>query len=426
MANRRAHPLSLLALVWGLFIVYGTSLPFDFSGSASSIADSMQRMLRGIHEPRSLPDVVSNVLLFVPLGGLLTARGLLLGRSSVAGLLIATLAGFLLSSSVEILQLVQPRRTPSILDVIYNTGGSFLGGLFAVLTVRSLLAPASRWISRAVATRPLACVAALAVALIGIAGLQPFDFSLDVGDLKTAVKSARVVPFGEPIRGTASPYPWWKVAQDVLPWALVGGTLALAVGERRRRPATAVMVGATAGAAALAVAVELAQLVVGQRVTDATTVLLATVGAAAGAAVTVAIDGSRRPRRCWAPAVAAWCAMLVVAAWTPPPYDWPRSFSWWSLVPFYEYYVRMNVNAVADLIREAAAMVPFGALLAYRFPGKPRRVAVVGFLLVGGLELGQLFVPARTADITDAVTAGLGAWVGALLFARAMRARRSR
>jgi len=75
----------------------------------------------------------SNVLLFVPMGILLT---LLLGRAWIAMLL-----GIAASATIEIVQtLFLPGRTGSIADVVVNTAGCVIGALMVVL-MRRLRAP---------------------------------------------------------------------------------------------------------------------------------------------------------------------------------------------------------------------------------------------------------------------------------------------
>jgi glycopeptide antibiotics resistance protein len=67
----------------------------------------------------SLPNAIGNVLLFVPLGVVLSLRRW--GGTS------AVLAGLALSASIEIAQLLIPGRTTSTADVIWNTLGAAAG-----------------------------------------------------------------------------------------------------------------------------------------------------------------------------------------------------------------------------------------------------------------------------------------------------------
>ena len=74
--------------------------------------------------------VIGNVVLFVPLGAILRARGVERGR--------AVLYGLALSTAIELTQLAVPGRTTSVDDVLLNTVGVVLGHLLA-----------TRWLARA-------------------------------------------------------------------------------------------------------------------------------------------------------------------------------------------------------------------------------------------------------------------------------------
>ncbi len=61
----------VLLVLWGLFIVYGTMLPFDFSAGGNLIQKRLARLWQYPLKGGSWGDVYSNVLLFVPWGLLL-------------------------------------------------------------------------------------------------------------------------------------------------------------------------------------------------------------------------------------------------------------------------------------------------------------------------------------------------------------------
>ena len=80
------HLAVTLLVLWGLFIVYGTMLPFDFSASTELIHSRLERLrerpLRGLGG--SWADVYSNVLFFMPWGFLLAIWRAGRGRGLVA------------------------------------------------------------------------------------------------------------------------------------------------------------------------------------------------------------------------------------------------------------------------------------------------------------------------------------------------------
>jgi glycopeptide antibiotics resistance protein len=87
------------------------------------------------------------------------------------------------------------------------------------------------------------------------------------------------------------------------------------------------------------------------------------------------------------------------------------------LVPFWSYYRRTDVYAVADLLNQVMSFIPLGVLLAVKDPRRPLgRALVLGLGLGLLLEAGQLGLADRTAEITDALSAGAGAFAGALLW----------
>jgi glycopeptide antibiotics resistance protein len=163
--------------------------------------------------------------------------------------------------------------------------------------------------------------------------------------------------------------------------------------------------------------IEVAQLAIPSRAADATSVIFALLGSSVGASVVVGLPG-REARRWAGPAVALCGIAAALAAWTPPllaPPDrwWPR---WSELVPFWAYYRRTDLAALADLIHEVTAFLPLGALLAILHPRwSVRRLAAIGLGLGLILEAGQLVLADRTADLTDALSAAAGAAIGVML-----------
>jgi glycopeptide antibiotics resistance protein len=76
-------------------------------------------------------DILLNILLFVPLGFGLTSY--LMQKKSAVGLSIFGMilsVSFGLSYSIEILQVFQPSRFPSLFDVFSNCVGGLLGYIF--------------------------------------------------------------------------------------------------------------------------------------------------------------------------------------------------------------------------------------------------------------------------------------------------------
>jgi VanZ family protein len=113
-----------LALVYFGLIVYASLYPFtDWRDQGvapwSFLVAPLPRYWTGF-------DVLSNVLGYMPLGFLLALGALRTGRDNLA-LVVALLAGALLSLSMESFQVYLPARVSSNLDLLLNVLGSMLG-----------------------------------------------------------------------------------------------------------------------------------------------------------------------------------------------------------------------------------------------------------------------------------------------------------
>lgn len=118
------------AIILGAIALWPT--PVDRAG-----AGMLMKALKKLHAAGmpawinyAFVESASNVVLFVPLGALVVW---ILGRRYWwAG----AAAGLLLSGLIELAQFAfLPERYPSLADVVADTGGSTLGGLFALLVM---------------------------------------------------------------------------------------------------------------------------------------------------------------------------------------------------------------------------------------------------------------------------------------------------
>ena len=129
----------MLLTIWGLFILYGTTIPFDFSASSAQVVAKLHLACERPWHSASRTDIVSNVLLFLPWGFLCAVWLTEHGVGYAAVVIIASLAGLAISGFVESLQLFAPTRTTSLIDLATNFSGSVLGALIGW--------PLARWAS---------------------------------------------------------------------------------------------------------------------------------------------------------------------------------------------------------------------------------------------------------------------------------------
>jgi len=195
---------NLLLIGWVIcviYIIYGTLLPFEFAFQLEDIARNIKRAnfipFYNEYEGRrfSIPDVVSNLLLFIPYGFLLywilQHKGIGIAKSK----LICILSALLFSSMIEFLQLFSISRKSDITDVINNTIGTWIGcilsNIFLILFKDKLFHQLN--ITRQ--KNPLFIFLILYSLLILLGFMYPFDISIDVGDLKHKIKDINLIPF---------------------------------------------------------------------------------------------------------------------------------------------------------------------------------------------------------------------------------------
>jgi glycopeptide antibiotics resistance protein len=402
---------AVLLVAWGLFIVYATTLPFDFSASNEQVAARLRLTWESPLRVRGRADAIGNVLLFVPWGFLLAIWENRRGMSFVGALVTCLLSAAALSASVEFTQLFAPTRFASVIDVATNTLGSVAGFLAGW--------PAARWIRpialvrirQLIASRPMA-----GCALAAIAGLVIVTVA---GDVKFAFRKASAVALAPPGGG-------WSWAGVLLAWTLFGGLFFVAARESGWRGARGMGL-AVALSAGARVAVEGLQVTITHIAFDVASVSVSIVGAAIGAAAVVRSPGGGA-RRWIRPAMVIWGAATIIWAWDLSRFAWPASPGWhieW-FVPFWSYFESRSLRDLSDLIEEVVIFVPLGALLGagswrFSFAG----ASLVGLGVGSVLEIGQFFIEGRSADLTDALSAAAGAGLGLALWRWGESLRRS-
>lgn len=141
-----------LAWAWAVLIVYASLFPFE--GWRWPPGAAIVDLLR-LNWPRYfIPfDISSNLLGYAPFGLLVCLARLRHGATLLKAMATALLLGAGLSYAMELTQHLLPRRVPSLLDWVLNTGGVLLGLLVAVLVqamgwLNRWQAMRDRWIER--------------------------------------------------------------------------------------------------------------------------------------------------------------------------------------------------------------------------------------------------------------------------------------
>ena len=355
----------LLAVVLFL-IVYGSLFPFGFTNSgAGSLGEALAR-LSWARTTRS--DVAANVLLYLPfgacLGWMLAAR---LGGPIAT--VLSALAGLALSTGIEVAQVYETRRVASLSDVFFNGVGSLSGAIVA-LALRSARQGLRRHRFARVLTHPFA--ASLLILWVGYR-LAPFALELDPSAWREAL-----LPLASG--------PWFDLAglaRYLLPWLIVGQALrTVQRGDRVQVTLLATMAGLLAGLIVVSgkalVAVEIVAMA-----------LALPLGGLLGAL------GEARSALLLAFALAV---MVVVDGLAP--FDFALDPAGFGFIPFEGPLVRYRATNLGDMFQKCFT---YGALvwLLARSGQRVLTATLLAAVVVFAVELLQVWLPGRSADITD-------------------------
>lgn len=401
-----------LWLLFSLFVLYGTTVPFNFTTDHDVIALHLSQispnpLVDGETGGRlSIPDTVQNILLFLPFGvlGVLSDRRGRSGWSGLRRILFVTAVGMALSTSVETLQLFTRDRITSTSDVMSNTIGALLGAI-AAQSVRGLPDRALRFLASAGLINGRAFYPLMvAVIIICLAQWEPFDVTLDVGSVFSKLKSLRSDLWqytGLTDEGVA-----------LTQFALFGA--AVCAWLEQLGSARAVTLAIAAGVA-LAFGLEGSQILIAARMPGLEKALVRGAGVAVGALLwNVGRRGNARLG--WvalvtaATAIGAAIQMLHPFQWAPVP----NPIQW---LPFMNYYEVTSSNSFSHAIELLLIYFPLGFFFTTVLT-LPRRsalatVVVIVLAMAVPLEYFKSFIVGRYPDVTGPCLSAVGGWLGA-------------
>lgn len=425
-------------LLYLAFVVYGSLVPLDFKPMPLDQAIARFREVPFLELGiGSRADWVANLLLFIPLTFLWTGA-LAYGRGPAAG---ALASAFVLASAValclgiEFTQQFFPPRTVSQNDIFAETLGGALGIVAWWSVGPRWMAWYQSWHDVRAPSETAERLAWAYLVVVFAYGILPLDLTISGVEIfhKWREGKLNLIPFGV-LPGDAV-HAVYDLASDALLW------LPPALLWRFSAGRGGLKVWKMTFAAVFLL--ELLQLFVYSRVSDVTDLFTGALGAWAG----VWLGGrftdhrgrhgqSARPRRNagspgWLPLVLAigWAMVLAGVFWYPFDFHTDGAFLRERLeslqrVPFEAYYYGTEFRAITEVFHKLLFFAPLGALLAWfvaRLPWRWRGagIALSVLLMAGvalGIELGQMMLPEKIADMTDWFLESVGAGMGYLMF----------
>lgn len=414
-----SYGIKVLWLFFTLFIFYGALIPFDFVFNEDQIISRIQGLnwipfFLANGARHSLPDVVQNILFFMPFGFL----GVLsFSRNKFFAVFVVTFLGFVISLNVEILQLFTPTRTTSTTDLIINTVGTAIGaiGAFVVFGMFCLMMKVESF--RKAINNQFYFLFVFAFMVIAASSLQPFDFTLDISAVWSGVKYAFSQPVGltinltdELVVGfrfflfTVITSLWLRSVNNSL-WPVAGFLLSASIG----------------------VSLELAQFIVMSR-TPAVQDLFVIMLSCAMGAFFITITPKKVAPIIWVLPIIV-LTIVTAAVQTLAPFEMRLQHLEMGMTPFLSYYNASTFSAIANFLEVLISYIPLGFVLQYAISRKHSAflviVAVAG-VTAYGLEYMQGWVVGRYPDITDVIGAVVGATLAGSLSLRWSRVFHSR
>jgi len=184
-----------------LFILYGSFIPFRFSDDPEFVRSQFARFFTPPYDHGvrrfSLPDVVSNILLFIPFGFLWVGAEFSprtqsrFWRVAFTGGVLGLLSGLMIESG----EMFSPGRTASILDALCNGIGSATGAAVGFILFQAFRGSFGLVLLQLLRQRPSLVLLALLLLASVADAYYPFDVTLDVSTVWHNVKNTRLIPF---------------------------------------------------------------------------------------------------------------------------------------------------------------------------------------------------------------------------------------
>jgi len=438
---------AVAAILFGVAAVYGSWLPFEFSelGFADAVQTFRGMLANGWGSHYSKQDVAVNVLLTVPFAFCVMGAALLRqrGRWATASAVSGTAAvSVVLSFSVEFGQLWLAQRHSSLRDISAQLAGALIGVGLWVTTGRRVTDRLDEFLrTRHTSSRVEWLLNAYVIALI-FWSLLPFDLVTSVNELarKLETNHVEVVPFSFPYASRLQF--WYAVATDALIFLPVGIWAMLGWRRQGEEGAPRDVFSAVAVGICISAGIELLQLLIASRFTSTTDVLCGTVGVIAGV-LAVHLRRQVTDRRggippillsplgnagMWVVAAFAYSAVVAAIFWAPFEVTQDghlirRRLHDFAGLPFRAMQAsNSDVGSLFHVIRNFGWFAPLGALggmAVHHASGAARSRTILSGLAVTFItavalliELGQIVMPEKTADLTETLVRTLGGCAG--------------
>lgn len=428
-----------LSLCYLAFVIYGSLIPFQFR--SLPIAEAIDRFR---HLPyfqlsiQSRADFVANILLFIPLSFFLMGSWLIQNKPSYnkkfTVALFVLIFCSLLSFLIEFLQQFFPPRTVSQNDILAETSGAIIGIILWIWYGPNLTILAQGLISE---HRPhsLAAKALIGyiVALIFFS-VFPLDLIISPVEIYHKWKEGRFILL---------PFSWYygsieKFFYDIFVDLALFIPIGFLSGKTLKIPFKKLLIirGLLFGVT-VAAAIEFLQIFVWSRFSDVTDIITGGLGGLFGGILCCFItEGTTEYNipeskkgslvRLYVLPIGGYLCILMLIHWSPFNFNTDRALVLSrlkniSFIPLYNYYYTSELHAMTEALRKFLFFLPLGILIERFWKDIDCKAHIFINLIILGLfagiiEAGQVFLPERYPDITDALIGVAGGLAGVLIY----------
>ena len=425
MLKKTAAPklLSTFTFVYFCLLVYASLMPYDFTTDIPYHKILIQALNHWPINPQgriSGSDVVSNLILYIPLGYLIASRNSFTAAAWLKPCVIAILFCMGTSLMVELAQAATLSRTASITDWILNSISGAIGSFSGAKYGKHLWTKYSFWISQRWQQQPLDILTLALFALLIADSLAPFLPTLLLSQVWRSVKASHF----NLIEGYLQhPWHWWFFTRSLIYMIL---TILIANWyhpEKRRLN----WLNASLICIFLAITLEIGKLFIISRTMNLANITTSFSGILLAVIIlnmrTVKLNKKRKLEL----GVLIIIVYVLYLAWTPFNFHWDidqfrqKIPSTIQLLPFYHYAMGATLEHVRLFIQSIflqGALIYF-LRLRYEYFDNYRFKVPLAILIVGILgvlqEGGQLFLSTRTPSMTDIYCFMMGGGIGAML-----------
>ncbi|NDY73809.1 hypothetical protein DO021_11555 [Desulfobacter hydrogenophilus] len=406
---------------YAVLLIYASLMPFDFSfgnGWSGQYKFFWSYWPFNLGARISGSDVLSNLILYTPLGWMITVRLRLSNFNAVLSLAASGILCSLISFFVEMLQIATVSRVASASDWLLNTISGTAGSFLGLVAGKKMWISGIDWLKSRWQKKPVVIATLIFAGLTAADALSPFMPTIL---LKQVGRNFKRSIFSLDLGFAAHPWHWW-----MLKVGLVYGCLTLLFSSclenkfRFLRLAQAVFV-----VGLFCLSLEVGKLFIVSRFFNAANVVSGWLGCIGGLGIGLLFGKLKNIEKLnWG--IALILLYIFYLAWFPFDFNWRMELipvrlpSVLKLLPLYDYAMGASLNHARLFVQNIFLPAMLVYLLKIRFGwfkqgGYGMWMAAFFCAVLGILqEGGQLFLASRHPSFTDIYCFAAGGCLGAV------------